>query len=85
MSCAKVIKSYIFEALTSNQTVKRKPTIWSDNCNGQNKNKTFLFLWIYLTITDKFDEINHRHLVSGHFFLSCNRDFPQIEKFQWTY
>ena len=39
-----------------------------------------LFPWIYLTITDKFDEINHKYLVFGHSFLSCDRDFAQIEK-----
>jgi len=47
---------------------------------GQNKNKMLLFLWIYLTLTDKFDEINHKYLVSRHSFLSCDRDFAQIEK-----
>ncbi|KAL4152779.1 hypothetical protein QTP88_000612 [Uroleucon formosanum] len=74
------IASCVFEALNSNPTVKRKLTIWSDNCVGQNKNKMLLFLWIYLTLTDKFDEINHKYLVSGHSFLSCDRDFAQIEK-----
>lgn len=39
-----------------------------------------VFLWIYLTITGKYDEINHKFLVSGHSFLSCDRDFAQIEK-----
>ncbi|KAL4096904.1 hypothetical protein QTP88_021779 [Uroleucon formosanum] len=74
------ISSCVFEALNSNPTVKRKLTIWSDNCVGQNKNKMLLFLWIYLTLTDKFDEINHKYLVSGHSFLSCDIDFAQIEK-----
>lgn len=69
------IASCVFEALNSNPTMKRKLTIWSDNCVGQNKNKMLLFLWIYLTLTDKFDEINHKYLVSGHSFLSCDRDF----------
>lgn len=59
---------------------KRKLTVWSDNCIGQNKNKMMVFLWIYLTITGKYDEINHKFLVSGHSFLSCDRDFAQIEK-----
>lgn len=33
-----------------------------------------------MIITGKFDEINHKYLVSGHSFLSCDRDFAQIEK-----
>ena len=60
--------------------IKRKFTVWSDNCIGQNKNKIMLFLWIYLTITGKYDEINHKFLVSGHSYLPCDRDFAQIEK-----
>lgn len=74
------IASCRFQALTSGLTEKRKLTVWSDNCIGQNKNKMILFLWIYLTITGKFDEINHKFQVSGHSFLSCDRGFAQIEK-----
>lgn len=33
-----------------------------------------------MTITGKYDEINHKFLVSGHSYLPCNRDFAQIEK-----
>lgn len=39
-----------------------------------------LFLWIYLVCNDYFDEINHKYVVSGHSYLSCDRDFGIIEK-----
>jgi len=78
------IASCLFNALTSpahnNIMSKRILTVWSDNCIGQNKNKMILFLWIYLTIIGKYDEINHKFLVSGHSYLPCDRDFAQIEK-----
>lgn len=39
-----------------------------------------LFLWIYLMITGKYDEINHTILVSGYSYLPCDRDLAQINK-----
>lgn len=75
------IASCVLKALSRPEfTRKRKLTVWSDNCIGQNKNKMMVFLWIYLTITGKYDEINQKFLVSGHSFLPCDRDFAQIEK-----
>lgn len=74
------IASCVLKAFTNIPTQKRKLTIWSDNCAGQNKNKMLLFLWIYLVSKGHFDEINHKYLVSGHSFMSCDRDFAQIEK-----
>lgn len=38
-----------------------------------------LFPWISFTIT-KYEEINHEFFVSDYSFLSCDRDFSQIEK-----
>lgn len=40
----------------------------------------FFFLWIYLIAKGHFDEIHQKYLVPGHSFLSCDRDFAQIEK-----
>jgi len=61
------IASCLFNALTSpahnNITSKRILTVWSDNCIGQNKNKIMLFLWIYLTVAGKYNEINHTFLI----------------------
>lgn len=74
------IASCILKAVTNNVTYKRHLTVWSDNCAGQNKNKMLLFLWIYLVARGHFDEVNHKYLISGHSFLSCDRDFAQIEK-----
>lgn len=80
------LASCLFKALSNPEVMKKgKLTVWSDKCIRQNKNKVlfvciccFVFLWIYLTITGKYDEINHKFLVSGHSFLSCDRDFAQI-------
>lgn len=60
--------------------VKRKLTIWTDNCIGQNKNRMLLFLFIYLVANGIFQEIEQKFLLSGHSFLPCDRDFAQIEK-----
>ncbi|KAJ8967796.1 hypothetical protein NQ317_012692 [Molorchus minor] len=70
----------VWKAVRSNITRKQKLIVWSDNCAGQNKNKMMLFLWIYLVANGYYQEINHKFLVSGHSFLSCDRDFAQIEK-----
>lgn len=73
--------SCLFKALTSSEFPrKRKLTVWSDNCIGQNKDKMLVFHYIHLISTGKYDEINHKFLVSGHSFLSCDRDFAQIQK-----
>lgn len=74
------IASCMLKALYNMPTEKRKITVWSDNCAGQNKNKMLLFLWVYLVLKGPFDEIDHKYLVSGHSFMSCDRDFAQIEK-----
>lgn len=77
---ANEIASCILKAVKNKLTGKDKLTVWSDNCAGQNKNKMLLFLWIYLITNGYFQEINQKFLVSGHSFLSCDRDFAQIEK-----
>lgn len=47
------IASCILKAVTSKVTYKKRLTVWSDNCAGQNKNKMLLFLWIYLVASMK--------------------------------
>lgn len=74
------IASCILRGFRNKITSKRKLTVWTDNCSGQNKNKMILFLWIYLICNDYFDEIEHKYVVSGHSYLSCDRDFAIIEK-----
>ena len=74
------IASCLLKFLQSRFTNKKNLVIWSDNCTGQNKNQMLLFLWIYLVLNGVFDEIDHKYLVSGHSYLSCDRDFAQIEK-----
>lgn len=91
------IASCLFNALNSpahnNVMIKRKLTVWSDNCIGQNKNKMMLLLWIYLMITGKYDEINHTFLslsihichVTGILPKSRNAKGLKISKFLTTW
>lgn len=51
-----------------------------DNCRGQNKNRTMIFLMIWLVSKGIFKEVQHKLLIKGHTFLACVRDFAQIEK-----
>lgn len=54
--------------------------MWSDNCCGQNKNKMFIFLWAYiLTFKKVYKTIEHKFLISGHSYLSCDIDVALIE------
>lgn len=59
---------------------KRKLIIWSDNCAAQNKNRMMIFLLLFLVAQGIFDEVTQKFLMSGHSFLSCDRDFAVIEK-----
>ncbi|KAJ8926657.1 hypothetical protein NQ314_020959 [Rhamnusium bicolor] len=52
----------------------------SDNCIGQNKNKIILMLLIYLVSKGIYEKVEQKFLVSGHSYLTCDRDFTQIEK-----
>ena len=78
----------LYKAVTCKIFYKKKMTIWSDNCIAQNKNKIMLFLYIYLVKKGYFDEVYQKYLVSGHSFLSCDRDFAKIDRInakpQWT-
>lgn len=76
------VGSSIFKVLNmmSSKTLKKHAVIWSDNCIGQNKNRMVLFALIYLVANGIYDIIDHKYLVSGHSFMSCDRDFAQIEK-----
>nr|XP_022909003.1 uncharacterized protein LOC111420275 [Onthophagus taurus] len=74
------IASCVLKGIKSNITHKKQFVIWSDNCCGQNKNKMIVFLWIYLVCNGYADEIQHKFVVSGHSYLSCDRDFAIIEK-----
>lgn len=66
--------------LSGNLTAKKKVTIWSDNCIGQNKNRMVLMALIYLVASGKFIQIEQKFLVTGHTYLPCDRDFAQIER-----
>ena len=51
---------------------KKHLTLQSDNFTGQNKNRIFLFVLIYV--------VSLSLLRTGHSFLFCDRDFGVIEK-----
>lgn len=76
------IASCLFEVINKNDNMinRKKLILWSDNCAGQNKNKTLLVFMLFLVNMGIFDEIIQKFLVSGHSFLACDRDFAIIEK-----
>ena len=54
--------------------------VWSDNCGGQNKNKIVIMAYMFMIHFGLIKSIEHKFLVPGHTFLSCDRDFALIEK-----
>lgn len=74
------IASCVAKVFTQGSTYKKKLIMWSDNCAGQNKNRMIILLWIYLIQLGIFEEIQQKFLITGHSFLSCDRDFALIEK-----
>ncbi|KAG5878886.1 hypothetical protein JTB14_031544 [Gonioctena quinquepunctata] len=66
--------------LTELKTKKKKLTLWSDNCGGQNKNQCLSAVYITLVAKCYFDEVVHKFPQCGHTLLSCDRDFGCIEK-----
>ncbi|KAJ8929459.1 hypothetical protein NQ314_017839 [Rhamnusium bicolor] len=61
-------------------TEKKHLVIWSDNCCGQNKNRMMMFKLLFLVSLNGFESIEQTFLVSGHSFLSCDRDFAYVKK-----
>ena len=74
------VASCLFKIFNLGILKRKKLIIWSDNCTGQNKNSTVVLLMMFLVNLGWFQEIVHKFLVSGHSFLSCDRDFAIIEK-----
>lgn len=74
--------SCILHAINSDllSTEKRHLVVFSDNCAGQLKNRMLVYLYMILIVSDHFDVIEHKFLVSGHSFSAADRDFALIEK-----
>lgn len=62
------IATCLFEVINKNDNMinRKKLILWSDNCAGQNKNKTLLVFMLFLVNMGIFDEIIQKILVSGH-------------------
>lgn len=60
----------------------KKVIMYSDGCGGQNRNIKMALLCTHVVQSEEFsvEEIKHNFLVSGHSFMSCDRDFGLIEK-----
>lgn len=56
--------------------------MYSDQCGGQNRNIKMSVLCKYIISSNEnpVEEIDHKFLVSGHSYLSCDQDFGLIEK-----
>nr|CAH7751800.1 unnamed protein product [Callosobruchus chinensis] len=74
------IASTLLKILNSGITEKKHLLLWSDNCAGQNKNRMVIFVLVFLVLHQVFDTIEYNFLISGHSFMSCDRDFALIEK-----
>lgn len=55
--------------------------IFSDNCGGQNKNLNLSLLMLRFVQSGRFCSIKHYFLMSGHSYMSCDRDFGNLENF----
>ncbi|EZA54507.1 hypothetical protein X777_05486 [Ooceraea biroi] len=62
-------------------TTQKHVIAYSDACSGQNRNIKVALTWMKIVqSSDKaIETIDHKFLVSGHFFLPNNRDFGLIE------
>ena len=76
------IGSCILKYLKTKGICAKKLVIFSDNCGGQNKNWNIMAIWSYLIHTKQFEEIEHYFLITGHTYLSSDRYFAKIEKYQ---
>lgn len=75
------ISSCLFDYITSIlKTPKKSVVFWSDNCGGQNKNQGVLALYISIIARGLLEDIEQWYPLSGHTFLSCDRDFGVIER-----
>jgi hypothetical protein len=74
------ISSCLLKVLNQEITNKDHLVIWCDNCSGQNKNRMAVFTLLFLVSLGVFTSIEQKFLVSGHSFLSCDRNFAQVEK-----
>ncbi len=57
----------------------KKLTVYSDSCFGQNRNFQMVCFWNQ-QLLGRFEQIDHKFLVSGHTYLPNDRDFAHIEK-----
>ena len=56
--------------------------VFSDACGGQNRNINIACLWMYVVSSSDFayTVVDHKFMISGHSYLTNNRDFGSIEK-----
>nr|CAI5820481.1 unnamed protein product [Callosobruchus analis] len=64
----------------ANKTDTEDLIIFTDNRRGQNKNWLLTYPWLQLEKENRFKNITHHFLVSGHAHLPSDRDFALIEK-----
>nr|CAH7750028.1 unnamed protein product [Callosobruchus chinensis] len=81
------IASTLLKILNSGITEKKHLLLWSDNFAGQHKNKMVIFVLVFLVLHQVCDTTEYNFLISGHSFMSCDRDFALIEKRKrkWDY
>ncbi|XP_074039492.1 LOW QUALITY PROTEIN: uncharacterized protein [Leptinotarsa decemlineata] len=69
-----------FAQTCENVKTRRKLTVWSDSCSGENKNFHMICLHQLLLLKGIFEVIDHKFPEVGHTYLDSYRDFGRIEK-----
>nr|CAI5832552.1 unnamed protein product [Callosobruchus analis] len=59
---------------------KKKLTVWSDSCAGQNKNFQIVCLYQLMILKGIFEVIDYKFPEVGHTYLDSGRDFGRIQK-----
>lgn len=76
------IASILYKHFKTNRPIADKLIMYTDNCSGQNKNWSLIFLWQQLTLEGIFTSIEHKYLLVGHTRLPCDPNFAVIEKYK---
>lgn len=79
------ISSILYKHFKENRSKAKRLILFSENCGGQNKNWSIIYLWQNLIKNGIFESVEHRYLIVGHTHLPSDRDFAIIEKYKRHY
>ena len=78
---AQDIASCVLKYLKDTKPTATHLVTYSDSCGGQNRNKNFLSLWLYIVASDEFPitMVDQKFMTVGYSYLPNDRDFGSIE------